>query len=375
MINEKTKERDKDIKEKKVRTGGKNAVRALSLAAITVVLLILAQALLVPKYASFPYEGGMVREYYSATTQHDVVFFGDCEFYESISPVTLWEEYGISSYVRGSSQQLIWQSYYMLLDTLEYEKPKVVVFNAMEMKIGSVQKEEYTRLTLDGMKLSRFKLAAAKESLTEGETLLSYVIPLMRYHSRWSDLTGDDVRYMFEDKAVSYNGYLMNTGVKAQTGDVWVDPLGFLNTAYDTDPTDDSVFSPVCWEYLDKMRLLCEEEGIEFVLFKAPTQSAKYYWYDEWEAEVKAYAEAHGVPYLNGIEVRSEMGLDMTTDTYDAGEHLNVYGAEKCSSYLGKWLAERFDIEDRRGESELAAAWAVICSAYREEKGSAETNG
>ena len=40
----------------------------------------------------------------------------------------------------------------------------------------------------------------------------------------------------------------------------------------------------------------------------------------------------------NGIDYAEEMGLDMTTDTYDKGVHLNVYGAEKCSRFLGEIL-------------------------------------
>lgn len=31
-----------------------------------------------------------------------MIFIGDCELYENISPVTLWEEYGINSYIRGT---------------------------------------------------------------------------------------------------------------------------------------------------------------------------------------------------------------------------------------------------------------------------------
>ena len=84
---------------------------------------------------------------------NDVIFIGDCEVYENISPVTLWQEYGITSYIRGSAQQLIWQSYYLLEETLRYETPKVVVFNVLSMKYNEPQNEAYNRMTVDGMKL------------------------------------------------------------------------------------------------------------------------------------------------------------------------------------------------------------------------------
>ena len=80
--------------------------------------LIAVQKLVVPKYMDNVLEGAFTQEYYKETTDHDVIFVGDCEVYENFSPVELWNDYGITSYIRGNAQQLIWQSYYMLEDTL-----------------------------------------------------------------------------------------------------------------------------------------------------------------------------------------------------------------------------------------------------------------
>ena len=80
-----------------------------------------------PKYISNP-EGRLTGEYYSQSSGNDVIFLGDCEVYETFVPAVLWEKYGISSYVRGSAQQLIWQSYYILEETLKYETPKIELF-------------------------------------------------------------------------------------------------------------------------------------------------------------------------------------------------------------------------------------------------------
>lgn len=81
-------------------------------------VLFFLQKLLMPKYMSDIVEGALTAEYYEETTDHEVIFVGDCEVYENFSPITLYEEFGITSYIRGSAQQLPWQSYYMLEDTL-----------------------------------------------------------------------------------------------------------------------------------------------------------------------------------------------------------------------------------------------------------------
>ena len=75
-------------------------------------ILFFLQRLLMPKYMTDIVEGALTAEYYEETTNHEVLFVGDCEVYENFSPITLYQEYGISSYIRGSAQQLAWQSYY-----------------------------------------------------------------------------------------------------------------------------------------------------------------------------------------------------------------------------------------------------------------------
>ena len=78
---------------------------------LAVCALALAQRLLVPKYQTGIVEGSMIEEYYRDVALHEVVMIGDCEIYENISPITLFQEYGISSVLRGSAQQLAWHSY------------------------------------------------------------------------------------------------------------------------------------------------------------------------------------------------------------------------------------------------------------------------
>ena len=324
-------------------------VSAVWLAALAVVLWLLT-CLLTPKYMTDIQEGAMIAEYYRETTGHDVVFIGDCEVYENFSPDVLWREYGVTSYIRGSAQQLIWQSYYLLEETLKYETPKVVVFNVLSMKYGEPQNEAYNRMTLDGMRLSPSKLGSVQASMTEEENLLSYLFPLLRYHSRWNELSMEDVTYWFRRDTVSDSGYLMNVKIKPAVNV----PTGA--------PLADYRFSQVCWDYLNGMAELCEKHGVQFVLIKAP--SLYPYWYDQWEEQIEEYAGENGLPYLNFLELIGETGLDFDTDTYDSGLHLNLYGAEKLSRWFGEWLTENSSVEDRRGQTEYDAVWNEKSAIY-----------
>jgi hypothetical protein len=322
----------------------------------TVLCLGFVQILVTPKYMTASRDGALIAEYYRETTDHDVVFIGDCEVYECFTPPTLWQEYGITSYVRGSAQQLIWQSYYLLEETLKRETPKAVVFNVLSIKYGKPQNEAYNRMTLDGMQWSSSKVDAIHASMTEDETFLSYVFPLLRYHSRWSEIGREDWEYLFHRDTVSHNGYLMQTAVSPKTSDREGRPLA------------DYTLPEVGFEYLEKMRALCEEKGVQFILVKAPTNNWKYYWYDEWEAQIVAWANEKSVDYYNFIPLDEEIGIDWNTDTYDAGVHLNVYGAEKLTSYFGKILVEKYGLSNRHGETELDAVWAEKLAIYQKER-------
>lgn len=309
----------------------------------------LLQALLVPKYMDGVPDGALVREYYRETTEHDVIFIGDCEVYENFSPVTLWENYGITSYVRGSPQQLIWHSYYTLKDTLERETPQAVVFNVLSMQYSEPQSEAYNRMALDDLPLSVNKIQAVLASKMEDETLLSYIFPFFRYHSRWSELTASDFRYLFYQDTLSHNGFLMRADVRPVT--TIPEPKKLANYQ----------FADVCYEYLDKIRLLCQEKGVELILIKAP--SLYPHWYEEWDQQMVDYAAEHGLTYINFLDRIDEIGLDFSTDTYDQGLHLNLSGAEKLSDYFGAILRDA-GIPDRREDEALSAVWAEKCEAY-----------
>ena len=320
------------------------------------VLLILLQALLVPKYVTNS-EGLLTGQYYDSSLSHDAIVVGDCEVYESIVPSVLWEKYGICSYVRGGAQQLVWHSYYLLEETFKYETPKVVLFNVYALKYGTPQSEAYNRMTFDTMKWSSTKLNGIIDSMTADESLIDYIFPILRYHSRITDLKEEDFKYWFsKPDAMTDNGYLLKTGVLPMPES---DPI-------DTPPEE--LLPKNSMEYLEKMRVLCEENGSELVLIKAPTNSRGYWWYDEWEEQINTYAKENKVAYYNFIPFADEIGIDWRTDTYDEGLHLNIYGAEKFTAYLGEILAKNHGLTSSKNEPESATVWNAYLDAYKDKK-------
>jgi len=331
----------------------KNLLQCTCVVLAFALILTFLTLLLQPKYMDDLVEGSMLSQYYEEAGNHDVIFVGDCEVYANFTPMELYRSRGITSYIRGSSQQLLWQSYYVLKETFDYETPKIVVFNVNAMRYAEPVSEAFNRLTIDKMRWSEEKVGIIQASMTEEEDFLSYVFPILRYHSRFDELTTEDFEFLFSRKDTTWNGHLVNQEIK---------PVGTLPTKR---RLPDYSFGEICWEYLDKMRLLCEENGAELILIKAP--SVYPYWYEEYDEQIQRYADEHGLSFYNFLDYVEEIGIDYNTDTYDGGLHMNLAGATKLSQFFADILAENHGAEDHRNDPEIAAAYDEILTRYDNE--------
>lgn len=325
----------KSRKENKV----KKALKIIGILIVFIIIFFLLNRLLSPKYAETLVEGSMISQYYSEPKDHEVIFIGDCEVYANFSPLVMYEQDGIKAYVRGSSQQMIWQSYYILKETLKYETPRVVVLNVNSMRYGKNSdkvSEAYNRLTIDNMKWSKEKIDIINESMTEDETFISYIFPILRYHSRYDKLTKEDFKYMFRKKNNTYNGFLVNKNIKPADAFPTKRKLASYN------------FDNECYEYLDKITELCKQNNIKLVLIKAP--SLYPYWYEEYETQIREYANKNQIDYYNLLDKKDEIRIDYAVDTYDGGLHLNLTGATKLSKYFSRILKEKYNLTDYTGD-------------------------
>ncbi len=333
----------------------KRFIRITLIIVIFIIVFFGLERLVTPKYQTDLVEGHMIKEYYDEEKNHEVIFLGDCEVYANISPMVLYEEEGITAYVRGNSQQLIWQSYGLLKETLKYEIPKVVVFNVNSLRYSKPVSEAYNRLMLDNMKWSKEKYEIINDSMLDKESLITYIFPIFRYHSRITELTKEDFLYYFKDQNVTFNGFLINKNVKPYTSF----PTKRKLATYE--------FSKENYHYLDLIRELCEENDIKLVLMKAP--SIYPYWYDEYDQNVINYADKYNLDYYNFKNVVNEIGIDYATDTYDGGEHLNLAGATKLSKYFAPILKEKYNLTDYRNNDKIKEIYDEKLNEYKKECG------
>lgn len=253
----------------------------------------------------------------------DVMFLGDSLSYRTFSPMVMWDNYGYTSFVCGQNGQLIQESYYLLKTALEEQKPKVVYFetNVMFRKQKDMDKIE--------------------TSVAECE---KYYLPIVRYHDQWKSVVGGKV-YSEE----SYKGYCMVGKVKKYSG------KSKMINKYKND------MQPVVKEYMKKIIKLCNDNDVKLELVSIPSpknySSTKHNY-------IEKYAKENNLNYLdmNYLDDK-EIGIDWETDTYDAGDHLNVSGAQKVSKYFGQYIQNRYHLTDRRNDAKYAS-WNELHKKY-----------
>ena len=325
--------------------------------AFVIVAILFTNRLLMPKYVSENQDGRITQEFYKEKTPIDVVFVGPSTIYNAISPVYLWEQYGITSYVRGNASQTMWQSYYMVEDAIEHNKPEVVVVDVTFIRHSDDFVEEPSnRKALDGMKFSKTKLEAIEASKADVEKISDYIFPLFRFHSRWNDLSLEDLVWCFKDSPVTYNGHLMDFGTS---------PTAFGFTGYDE--RDEYELGAKGVEYLRKTIELCQANDVIVILMKPPAGTPN--WALQYDAKIMAVASDYNVGYVNFDMLAGEMGLDYKAHSPDEGRHLNTVGAEIFTNYFGQVLKVSCStLTDHRWDAHYTKVWDKKVERYEHDK-------
>ena len=85
-------------------------------------------------------------------------------------------------------------------------------------------------------------------------------------------------------------------------------------------------------------------------------------------AAVQGAAFGASVSLSRDADYNDAIGVDLQTDTYDQGQHLNVDGAEKLSRWFGAVLRDAYGLADHRGEAVYDADYARLTERYEQEK-------
>lgn len=286
----------------------------------------------------------------------DVIFLGESSVNTAISPIEIWKEAGFTSYAYASPNQKIWDSYYCIKDIIKYQKPKVIVLNVDQAFSEKPMKNAYKRHLYDNMPTSSNKLEAITDPVQKNKKgdILNLTFPLLRFHSRWSELDEDDFLYANQYYHYPLKGYRMTKDTKPYKG----------NKSYMEKENKKDKMGKKVTEYLTKIKSLCEENDIELLLIEIPAPKS---WNKTKSEEITNWANKNDITFIDMNLLVERLEINWDTDTKDAGYHMNIYGAEKISAYMSKYLKENYKLPDHRADTNYEH-WNEDTKIYMEEK-------
>ena len=295
----------------------KKLIKTVAFTAILILLLGCANFVLRNKN-----EANLVYPYrYEKKNSLDIVFVGSSHVMCGVYPALLESEFGIKSYDFTSSALVLPQSYYQVIEALRTQTPKVLVVDVSgavyeDTKVGT---REYVHVQLDNMPWSLNKVNAIND-LIQKEDRAEYYLPLIKFHSRWKELTSNDFKPITGDTRGAY----ISDGVLE------------LDSAPAIVPRDYTVpMSHTAETYLRKILDYCKKKDVKVVLLNTPTVSTGRE-QGNYNA-VYGIAEEYGVEYYNMMYDLDEMGFDFLTDMRDE-YHCNRSGGEKVTRLLAARL-------------------------------------
>lgn len=250
----------------------------------------------------------------------DVLILGDSESFTSFSPMQIWRDYGYTTYVCGTSRQYVQDTYNFLVRFTESQKPRVVFL------------ETNLLYRAEGRLSDIFRVA---------QNTASKFLPVFEYHNRWKRLGINDFHktkgYTWRDEL---KGFRINGKIVPYEG----------TPEYMKKTSKTKKIPNVCTYYFKKMAELCKEKNIELVLVSTASPAN---WSYEKHNGVDKLAKEYGLTYLDMNLIVDKLKIDWKNDTYDKGDHLNFYGAQKTTAYLGEYIKSNFSITDNRGKEEF----------------------
>lgn len=258
--------------------------------------------------------------------QIDVICVGNSLGICGVDPMYLYKNYGYTSYNIGCEMQMPVETYYTIKRTIKDQPVKVILWEANNISKHHKNLDAY---------ISR---------LAETIRFRSFYI---KYHYIWRNIADGYIQRKY------FKGFSVNEIVRPYTGGDYYD---------ESDPHVD-VFAREQYYYFRKIKELCDANGIELILYGVPSPVS---YNIRMHRGIAKLAEENGVAFLDGNSNPELLHIDWEKDTFDEGDHLNLFGSAKMTEYLAQYMEKNCSLEDHRGDPAYRS-WDELIPAYEQE--------
>ena len=289
----------------------------------------------------------------------DMVYVGGSACFLSYQPLRSWNKYGFTSYNLAHNSPTPQSIKYYMEEAEKTQNPQLFLVDLRPFQYGEnpgwdkkykiMETESYIRNGADSMKYSYTRYKLINESVKDKEKRLYYHLDFFKYKSRLQTLLSKillseskkdinnlvEFDYMDNEEDIRTKGYQFadKTAKRKFTDFSNVTEIGTLD-------------HEVHQKFIDLLEYCKEKEHkVLFIVhsyLQAKSHKIRYNY-------MKEVIEQYGFDFLNTNDYYKEIGLDYSKDFYD-NNHTNVFGAEKYTDFVAKYIDEKYNLPDKRGD-------------------------
>jgi hypothetical protein len=277
---------------------------------------------------------------HNKSNKYNLIFLGSSRGYSAYNPIIVDSLTGLNSFNMCTGSQSIIESYYFLVDLLNYQQPKYVVY---EMFLPSFSNyTDYFNMIINlqfiQSKTDRLKMLAKGYGI---KGFLNYLLPLVRD----KELLKVDLERMI------FNKRKRRSVVTRDLSKEWVKGYHFDNRVVDSisisNFTDIYNFSNTVIEekqinyYFNAFVKLCIKNNIELICVRAPYPPSRISISDKDTASLyfQKTCKDLSLPFYDFNYLKDNNYIYNDTDFSDY-HHMNCYGASKVSKQLSNFLID-----------------------------------
>ena len=273
-----------------------------------------------------------VRNYYQEHSNTlDTVIMGSSEVFTDYSAGLAYEKYGITSYPYAidASTVAVWKS--QLVEIKRTQNPKLIIIEingVLYQEDERICNEPAFRRYVDNIPFSMNKVATVIDKPFEDDTL-SYFFPFIKYHGNIDSIPEvlKEKTYFAKSGFAKLKGMFTYTVVDKST------KIPFLRNKKEELNANAEIMLIDFLNY-------CKESQFDNLLFvrfphkHSSEKSVRTYYRKNYAKEI---IQSFGYDFWDLDDSVDLIGIDERTDYYNE-DHLNVWGMEKFTSYLGELI-------------------------------------
>lgn len=279
----------------------------------------------------------------------DVIYIGSSYVHHHYNPLLAYDLYGFTTGLLSTGLQPFVSTKYLIEETLKYQNPKLFIIDITKIADDFEEdfKEEWSRVVIDSMKLSKNKLDLTNKILTtsniDKKEYINYYLSFFKYHNAWKNINSSN---FFDVIYKGYYFYSPSFEINSQEEYLWNNEIINL-------PLENKKILLELLNYIKNNNL-----NILFVVPKSRFWSPN----QEMLNDAISIIKSNGFNIINFSDI-DDLNISAATDFYD-NTHLNVYGATKYTLYFSKYLKEHYNLNNHKGDI-LYESWNIEYERFK----------